>query len=185
MPVAQGINGTILESQQTKDQRDAFDENNLGGQRGSIKDIFSASPIHSTTNTLMNNDRSNLFPEGEEAADNVESLKKAYANLLTGSVSNGFGFNSTSVDLSMDKGYFISNEGIVTPEGYNSDSEKPDKPQIGTPNLFTQGNLNNPDEVADIERSGSRNNNFGVNIPDPNTDTLGQFFNNTVNGGPQ
>ena len=181
MPVAQGINGTILESQQTKDQRVAFNANNLDGQRGSIKDIFSSSPIHSTTNTLMNNDRSNLF--SGDADNNVESLNKAYAKLLTGNVSNGFGFDSSSVNLSMDKDYSISNEGIVTPEGYNSNNAQPDKPQIGTPNLFTQGNLNNPSEEARLSRSGSRNNNFGVNIPNPNADTLGQFFNNTVNGG--
>jgi|11BtaG_2_1085332.scaffolds.fasta_scaffold08592_3 hypothetical protein len=181
MPVAQGINGTILESQQTKDQRVAFNANNLDGQRGSIKDIFSSSPIHSLSDTLSADDRSNLFDADANAIDNVDAIKKAYANLLTGTVNNGFGFNS-SVDLSMDEDYFISNEGIVTPEGYNTVNAKSDKPQVGTPNLFTKGNLNNPSEAAILARSGSRNNNFGVNIPNPNADTLGQFFNNTVNG---
>ena len=184
MPVAQGINGTIIQSQQTLIQREAFNANNPDGQRASISSIFSSSPIHSTEllNAQGDDDRSGLFGtdlnplEGE---NQVEIIRQAYANLLNSTNLNGFGFENTStVNLNFtndDVDFDVNNLGVVVP-----DSSTRDKPQIGSANLNVP-DIESPFGVNSKEASATSNNNFGTSIPNPDTDTLGQFFNNLVN----
>ena len=193
MPVAQGINGTIIESTQTGLQRDAFNENNPDGQRVTLSSIFSSSPIHGGTalnerllNTQGNSDRSGLF-NGLEGADQVEIMRKAYAKLLSSTDLNGFGFegnNKVNLDFSNDDVVFSNPEdlsenvsGVVKPQ-----SELSDNPNLGHANLFTHADLNNPSNANTKQIAGNKNINFGSPITEPSTDTLGQFFNNVVNG---
>ena len=178
MPVASGINGTIQESRQTQNQRAAFNRNNPDGQKESIRNIFSSSPVHSASLTLTN-DRSSLYEEGD---DPIDQSKKAYAKLLESNIQGGFGFKSTdNFNLSFNDNKSTDNLSL-TFHGIASPDDTDDKPQLGSANLFTHGDLNDPSAENSEAVSGSRNENFGTSIPNPNTDTLGQFFKNRVDG---
>ena len=181
MPVAQGINGTIVESQQTTDQREAFQVryDSIGFQKQNISTIFSSSPIWN--GDLQTNDRSDLYKDTEVNDDEGKKdlLIKSYANFLTSEVSNGFGFNNSKVQLSMRKRYEIKNTGIAVPEGYSVEDGVvqintilQDQPQLGSANLNVVGDLNNPSAANANQSNAERNINFGTNVEV----RLGQYF---------
>ena len=173
MPLGSKINGTIIESQQTINQRLAFNRTNdtQGQLTANLQAIFSNSPIHAGVFTNAEDDRSDLYEniELDDGETKHDLLLKGYAKLLNEDVVNGFGFSGETVSLNMQNEALEIDNGVAKVVGAPADS-----PQFGSANLNVAGDLNNPSAANENEASAQRNNNFGTDIPT----TIGQYFTN-------
>jgi hypothetical protein len=188
MSIATGVNGTLKINDQTEKQNSSFRNRSEGNtSKGaanydSIKTMFPNSPVH--LDTLTNTDDRGGYIQEEES----RSYNKIYADLIDGSVTNGYGFEGEDVNLN----YNSELAPKIDAEGYvnlPNDANLSDNPPIkGTPNTTVLNRtLSSPEEVESTSTQYEANDGFGIKVEVVRSnsqkapgDTIGKYFSNTL-----